>query len=586
MGAPREGFGKVLERRKQTTGVATSTADHGTKNKNLKNPEEGKIPSFPGDYEILGMRLSSPNKEKGGYIDLQEPRVWVDLSLYEDIFSPSLTGKLQIADGVGLAETLPIIGEETVHINIRTKGIKKERSGDVEDGPFTGSDSTGVINIKMRVYKLTNYTKVNEGLFHYTLHLVSEEYIMNLKSKVRKTTLDPTTLEPRRISATIKQLYKQFFSRGRIAKKIFVEPTRNLTDIIIPNQSPFQAFNFLASRAVSAGKHAVGSSFVFYETVRGFFFVSLETLMAGGGTGYGAGLGTNEGASAELEYVSPERPVKETYVVGPKQAYMSENPLENIAIEMTSVDEYSFSSNFDILKNLTGGMYASRLLTHDIIRMKYDTLDYNYLNPENLEKQVEYPEQTAEAVEALAVKKLSEDARHFHDQFTHLGEGRLASENQFAMGAPESVISFYPTNFAHDARFPIDPGSKGVKGGVPGNLNIIPNRVEEWMQSRMAQSQQINNLKLNIKAPGLSTRTVGDLIEFKFPTMDLEDRDGKTPSQHHKYYSGYYLITKLRHHFTWEKYEIEFEAMKDSYVTRVGKEKAEADSPRSNHSET
>ena len=56
--------------------------------------------------------------------------------------------------------------------------------------------------------------------------------------------------------------------------------------MVIPNYSPFKAFNFLASRAVSAGQHAVGSSFLFYETVKGFFFVSLETLMAGGGTGY------------------------------------------------------------------------------------------------------------------------------------------------------------------------------------------------------------------------------------------------------------------------------------------------------------
>ena len=67
--------------------------------------------------------------------------------------------------------------------------------------------------------------------------------------------------------------------------------------------------------------------------------------------------------------------------------------------------------------------------------------------------------------------------------------------------------------------------------------------------------------------------------------MKIEDRDGKTPSQHHKYYSGYYLITKLRHHFDKEKYQVEFEAMKDSYVASVGKEKAEADSPRANHSE-
>jgi hypothetical protein len=71
----------------------------------------------------------------------------------------------------------------------------------------------------------------------------------------------------------------------------------------------------------------------------------------------------------------------------------------------------------------------------------------------------------------------------------------------------------------------------------------------------------------------MSTRTVGDLIEFKMPTQDLTDRDGETRSAEHKYLSGYYLITKLRHHFTKEKYEIEFEAIKDTLKDPVGKDR-------------
>ena len=67
-----------------------------------------------------------------------------------------------------------------------------------------------------------------------------------------------------------------------------------------------------------------------------------------------------------------------------------------------------------------------------------------------------------------------------------------------------------------------------------------------------------------------------NLIEFKLPTAYLEDRDGYTQSTHHTYLSGYYLITKLRHHFTTEKYEIEFEAIKDALNSSVGKNTTEA----------
>jgi hypothetical protein len=183
--------------------------------------------------------------------------------------------------------------------------------------------------------------------------------------------------------------------------------------------------------------------------------------------------------------------------------------------------------------------------------------------------------------EVLEFLTQAADAKNFSDSFTHLGTGKLATEMQDALGSPESVMSFYPSNFGHDVRFKEALGSKGVTGKNKSDArpNIIPNRVEQWMQSRLVQSQQANNIKLNIRAPGLSTRAVGDLIEFKLPTAYLEDRDGYTQSTHHTYLSGYYLITKLRHHFNKEKYEIEFEAIKDALKVPPGKDRsiAEAD---------
>jgi hypothetical protein len=570
-------FGTVLDRRKAGQSVQTETADHGTKNPNLKNPSKEKLPTFPGDFELLKLTLTSPNRAVGGYIDLKG--AWTNLNIYEDVFANCLTGNIQIRDAVGLMETVPIIGEETIHVHVRTRGFKRERKNTTQiPGPFKGSESEGIINLKFRVTKLDDLTKLNDGMVRYTLHLISEEYIINLKSKVMKSSLDPGSLEPQRISSTVKSLYTQFFKRGRLAKKIFIEPTKNPTSLVIPNYPPFKAFNFLASRAVSAGEHAVGSSFLFYETVKGFFFVSLETLMAGGGTGYSAVSGES-GSPVELTYTAPEDPVKETYVVQPKRMKSKGDDAKNVAIEMTAVDEYKFSSNFDVVQNLSKGMYSNRLLTHDLVRMKYDTLDFNIHDPAELEEEVTVDEKTG-MTEVKNVRKMSAEAKNFSDNFTHLGKGKLCTENQFAMGAPESVMAFYPTNFAHDVRFKEDLGPQGVKGTVKGQLNIIPNRVEQWMQSRMVQSQQLNNIKLNVRAPGMSTRTVGDLIEFKMPTQDLTDRDGESQAAHHKYLSGYYLITKLRHHFTKEKYEIEFEAIKDSLKVSASAEVAEADSTR------
>ena len=558
----------VNERRSSIPGVSPEVTNHGTKSEFLKNPDADKLPTFPGDFELQTLTLTTPNRK--GHINLKA--AWSDLNIFEDMFANCLTGNIRIVDGIGLMESVPIIGEETINIKIKTAGLKKQREENVT-GPFAGSQNEGLIDLKFRVTKLSDIIRINEGTITYKLALVSEEYILNLKQKVKKSSLDPTSLEPRKVSDVVRSLYRQFFEKGRISKKIFIEPTKNPTDLIIPNYTPFRAFNFLAGRAVSAGKHAVGSSFVFYETIKGYFFISLETLMAGGGTGYTA---EAENASPEeLIYTVPENPVKETYVVQPKRLRAKGDNAKNVAIEMTAVDSYQFSSNFDVIENLQKGMYTNTLLTHDLVRMTYDRLQFDMYDVNELGTEVI----TAipggpDVMEIKEFVKAAKDARTISDTFTHLEKGKLCTPNQDALrkqpAKEEALLCFYPTNLNHDVVFGEDLGAEAVSGGIKSSLNIVPNRVEQWMQSRIVQNQQINNIKLNIRAPGFSTRTVGDLIEFNLPTQFTDERDGSISSPSHKYLSGYYLITKLRHHFTAEKYEIEFEAIKDSLSKSVG----------------
>ena len=98
------------------------------------------------------------------------------------------------------------------------------------------------------------------------------------------------------------------------------------------------------------------------------------------------------------------------------------------------------------------------------------------------------------AEEVIEFLEQAHDAKNFTDNFTHLGSGLLSTEKQDALGSPESQISFYPTNFSHDIIFKEAIGSQGVHGEIRENASpsIQPSRVEQWMQSRLVQSQQMN----------------------------------------------------------------------------------------------
>ena len=157
----------VVSRVKGGTGVTTETADHGTKSEFLKNPKQGQIPAFPGDFELQKLIFTSPHRK--GYVDLKA--AWSDFNIYESLFSPYLTADIQIVDGIGMLESVPIIGEETIHFQAKTKGIVRQRTPDGNvPGPFEGSQNEGRINLQFRVVKIGSITKLNAVSYtHLTL---------------------------------------------------------------------------------------------------------------------------------------------------------------------------------------------------------------------------------------------------------------------------------------------------------------------------------------------------------------------------------------------------------------------------------
>lgn len=212
--------------------------------------------------------------------------------------------------------------------------------------------------------------------------------------------------------------------------------------------------------------------------------------------------------------------------------YQIKNVLENtdttykdrtIEQDLKSVEFFGHVANFDILQSLAQGHYASTLLTYDITRQKWEVIEFDYLKE--------------------------------FDSFKHLGSTMPHTENLDALGEPKSFMRFLATDKDHD----IIPW---IAGKEPG---IKPNRVEEYTLYRYSQIKQLQGNTIRIQVSGDPRRKVGQNIDFILP-QHMGNNSEERPEELDEYISGKYLITSIVHRLEYNKYIMEMEIIRDSFI--------------------
>ena len=604
--------------------------------KERKSAYNPKTPGmFPGDYKVTKCRLISPTRGADNPIDLQkDASAWQEINFYEDLYSPIVSGDITIQDGVGLIESVPIVGEEVLEISMATAGAVPSPIGSPagSEADIDVKDLPNLIINRFRIYKVDPPVKINDNFRSVKLYFVSDAQITNMMVKVQKTypTAELTSykkpenpLEDK--TYTIADMVRDIFYDAFLGKKkpanhrptsknLLVEPTKGVYSACIPNWTPFKAINFLATRALSANPYSKGANFVFYETLKGFRFVAIETLMQGGFRGYkmtqdfptkfkhyntyktesdAGGANTafipvyDGGSEPGAEPFTPligtagKKPFVAVYVHRPGN-------LDTVseAEKRYSVTEFHVVHTFDTVRNLGLGMYANRVLTHDLVRMKWSKNDFHYVTPEET---ISFVDATtgAETIRPNPDKPAKEENTS-EDDFFKADPGKVCSNAADMLGKPETYTSLYPSNkgiylkFAKgirstafiDKEGDLSPGgdfeAQTVHGGPPSdNPKETEKRVEEWLGQRTSQKRQLETIKLQFSVPGDSAREVGDLIWFQYPSENPEPMLGNKPVEPHKYYSGKYLITALKHKLTGSEYTIHIEAIKDGYRSQI-----------------
>lgn len=408
-----------------------------------------------------------------------------EISIYESLDGKFLSGDMTLLDATNAIQTLPITGFERVEFFFRTPGTDK------------GFDFSVATGHPMFVYALKNRSGANPRSQIYTLKFISLEAIRNHQTRISQA-----------FTGNIDQMITDIcYNYLKTKKDLIIEDTKSNHKFVMPRLKPTMAIESLRKNAQSL--HYENSGFLFFENGDGFNFKSYEGLFC-----------KKDG--------SP-RPVKAHY--SPKIKNIGEDPV----YALQSVESFKILQQFDTLNNTANGVYASRLITHDLYNKTFSESDFDYNK--------EYSKQN----------HLEQDSNG--DKRSDNGILPLFNfDNGETFGNKNEGIIYYQseTSKVHDTH------------ELPDSKNIL--------QKRVSQHIAANSLMIEIVAPGTTELRVGDIVNFTLPKYapnsknDVKDND--------KYLSGRYLISAARHHVSTlnKRHTLALELIKDSFNVSLPQE--------------
>lgn len=217
----------------------------------------GGIPR--GTFQEPTQNITSDSSKFG--IDIRG--IFQELNIYDNLFFPCVTGTIVIQDGVGLMRKVRFDGSEFIFIHM---------------AKYADTDASIELEIKgtYLINKVTDRVNIGMNSEVYTLHFISQEFLLSEQQKIRKSY---TGKYSEIISSILSQhLNVQVNDTVDNVVKNRIEESKGLDKIIIPNLTPFQAIDFLASRALNEKDVP---DFVFWQDhLFGYNFNSLSKMLA------------------------------------------------------------------------------------------------------------------------------------------------------------------------------------------------------------------------------------------------------------------------------------------------------------------
>ena len=443
-----------------------------------------------GDYDLSQIELISyriHGEEKTPYrLDLKPITLAVELT--EDLFAHTLVGVITVYDTQDIRTVLPITGMEKLNLKFSTPGLQGVSAVENQGHPF-------------QIYKIdqARTDPQNPRGQVYRIYFTSQEAYFDSISRVSKA-----------YEGTIEDMVENIVREKRFlnSKKPFIfEPTRSNTKYVVPNLRPFEAIQKLSKKARPQKYNSLG--YFFYETPKGFFFRSLESMFAVSGV--------------------KARPV--LYKYNYQVASVRSGETRDVQADMRNVIKYNFKKPVNTLFNMREGMYANKKTTYDPFYKTIKETGFDYANT---------------------------FGDFFHSE--HDGDGNKTKDK-----------TTIPFTLFEDTMKDLSQHllSKLYVGVESSKLfdNIEDTQLRGDFQSYMSQMLQMTQIRLDLLVNGNSLLQAGDMITFDIPLMRPlgDDKQEMSP-----YYSGRYLITAIKHTISIKdgQYLMTLKCMKDAVRNR------------------
>lgn len=272
------------------------------------------ILSFAGDFSLEKCVVISST---GVQFDIRNQVLGIQI--YEDLYSPFISGTVIFKDSLDFMNALPFVGQESLDLVIYTPGLEKHG---------------GKISAQFYIHKLKDREFDANRSVLYEMCFISREFLSDVNVKLSRAYQG-------KVSDIVKELLYDKSVGFNAAKKVNIEETKNSIKYVSNYWSPLKNINYLTDHAVNTR----GSpSYLFFENREGFNFGSIDLLM------------------------SDENKVKQEFNYSDFNQIVNPNgsSARNVNLDFQRITDFHVTDGFNTIERMQNGMIASRLYSHDL----------------------------------------------------------------------------------------------------------------------------------------------------------------------------------------------------------------------------